>query len=79
MTKPHHEGSCEEENHQMTGCWNHIPNIRQFVGEPSSKWKEWTHSYKNSNSMEGMYGLQETQQSHKERSLSTTIYRSNVG
>ncbi|KAH9781063.1 RNA-directed DNA polymerase [Citrus sinensis] len=30
-TKPHYEGSCEEGNHQMVGCWDHIPNIREFM------------------------------------------------
>ena len=34
--EPYYERSGEEGNHQMVGCWNHIPNIRQFMGEPSS-------------------------------------------
>ena len=34
-TEPYHEESCEKGDHQMAGYWNHIPDIRQFVGEPS--------------------------------------------
>ncbi|KAH9770116.1 hypothetical protein KPL71_012262 [Citrus sinensis] len=30
--EPYNERSGEEGNHQMVGCWNHIPNIRQFMG-----------------------------------------------
>ncbi|KAH9657530.1 hypothetical protein KPL70_023117 [Citrus sinensis] len=29
--KPYYKGSDEEGNHQMFGCWNHIPDIRQLV------------------------------------------------
>ena len=33
--RPYYEGSCEERNHQMAGYMDHIPDIRQFMGEAS--------------------------------------------